>query len=278
MSKSLSQKRILITGAGGSLGAAAALEFASAGWHVYAADMRAVEWHNDDITPIVMDVTDEASIALAAERIGKDGELSLILHMAGLYTMDSFIEIEPDTLRDMLNVNLLGVYHVNRAFFPLLSKTDGRIIITASELAALDPLPFNGIYSMTKRALDAYAHSLALELHLIGTKVITLYPGAYGDGMTKGSLSSMERMRSRTRLFADITDRFRSVMLSEIGSSKPPSDLAKRIRAIAEKPKPRFRYFMNCSPKLKMFSALPMRLQAFALRKLLVGKRPNRNP
>ena len=266
------EKRILITGACGSLGRAAALEFVSAGWRVFAADIREC-----DLTAgaefVEMDVADESSVALAAKKVESEaGGLDVLLHMAGLYTMDSFIEIPPETLSNMLEVNLMGVYRVNRAFLPLIRNSGGRIIITASELAPLDPLPFNGVYSMTKRALDSYAHSLALELDLIGIKVITLYPGAYGDGMTKAAVRSMERMSEASKLYPEIADRFRRIVMNETGGAKPPERLAKRIRSISEKRRPRFRYFMNNSFKLKLFSALPMGLQAWALRLLLKGK------
>ena len=221
-----------------------------------------------------MDVTDDESVAKAARLIAASCPgLDAVLHMAGRYTMDSFIEIAPETLENMLSVNLMGVYRVDREFLPLLRQAGGRIIITASELAPLDPLPFNGVYSMTKRALDGYAHSLALELDLIGTKVITLYPGAYGDGMTKAAVKSMERMSEESKLYPDIADRFRRIVMNETGGAKPPEALAKKIVRIAQKRRPRFRYFMNNSVKLKLFSALPMGAQAAALRLLLKGKR-----
>lgn len=264
------RKTILITGASGVLGQAAVNGFAAAGWLVFAADIAEQEYSGPAVTGVIMDVTDESSVVSAAERLEKEaGGLDTILHMAGLYTMDSFIEIAPETLEKMMDVNLMGVYRVNRVFLPLVRNNGGRIIITASELAPLDPLPFNGIYSLTKRALDSYAHSLALELDLLGVKVITLYPGAYGEGMTRAAVRSMERMSGSSKLYPDIADRFRRIVMKETGSAKPPEKLAKRILRIAEKRRPKFRYRMNNSFKLRLFSALPMGLQATALRLLL---------
>lgn len=261
------RKTILITGAGGALGRACAEEFLKNGWRVFAADLVSPEIPGAE--PVEMDVTSEASVNSAAERISSCGGLDALLHMAGLYTMDAFSEMPSEKLSAMTEVNLLGVIRVNRVFLPLIRERSGRIIITASELAVLDPLPFNGVYSMTKRALDAYAHSLALELDLIGTRVITLYPGAYGNGMTLASLEAMERMREKTRLFAPMTKRFREIMLKETGTAKPASALAKKVVSIASCRRPRFKYFMNDSFKLRLFSALPQRLQAAALRLLL---------
>ena len=260
---------ILITGASGVLGLAAVKAFCAAGWRVFAADLRPAGFP-EGVRYVETDVTDEKSVSSAAETVGREcGGLDCLLHMAGVYTMDSFVEIPEEELKKQFDVNFLGVCRVNRAFLPLVRASGGRIIITASELAPLDPLPFNGIYSVTKRALDGYAHSLALELGLIGTKVVTLYPGAYGDGMTKQAVRSMERMSAASRLYPDIADRFRRIVMRETGSARPPEKLAETILRIAKKSRPRFRYFMNNSLKLRLFSALPMGLQAFALRLLL---------
>lgn len=267
-----SQKSILITGARGSLGLAAALEFSARGWRVFAADIDTGRLPEGAV-PVEMDVTNTKSVEKALGAIGEIAPgLDAVLHLAGVYTMDSFVEIPEETLQKMLDVNLMGVYRVNKAFLPLVRKAGGRIVIVASELAPLDPLPFNGIYSMTKRALDSYAHSLTLELDLIGTRVITVYPGAFGDGMTKGAVRSMDRMRETTRLYPDITERFRKIVVSQTGSAKDPSRLGKRLVRIAEKKRPRRRYFINTSLKLKLFSALPFGIQAAALRLLLKGK------
>ena len=264
-------KTVLITGACGGLGRAAALRFAREGFRVFAADVYPFG-EAENVVPVVMDVRNGESVSAALRFISESCEgLDAVVHLAGKYTMDSFIEIEQEELLSMLEVNLMGVYRVNKAFLPLVQNAGGRIIIVASELAPLDPLPFNGIYSMTKRALDGYAHSLALELDLIGTKVITVYPGAYGDGMTKAAVRAMDRMKDKTKLYPLVSERFRNIVLNETGKAKDPDNLAEKLCRIACKKRPRFRYFMNNSIKLRLFSALPMDVQAAALRLLLKG-------
>ena len=172
----------------------------------------------------------------------------------------------------MLQVNLMGVYRVNRAFLPLVQRGGGRIFIVTSELAPLDPLPFNGIYSMTKTALDSYAHSLALELNLIGVRVVTLRPGAFGEGMPRTAVRSMERMESKTRLYPGVSKRFKNIVVGKTGAAKDTAVFAKWCANLIGKKRPRFVYKKNNSPLLKLFSAMPDGLQAFALKKLLKGK------
>lgn len=265
----MNTRSILITGAGGSLGAAAVRAFLSRGYTVFAADID-VKNVPEGAVPVRMDVASAESVKAAGEEIGKSCEgLWAIIHLAGLYTMDSFVEIEEDALERMLEVNLMGVWRVNRELLPLVRRGNGRIIITASELAPLDPLPFNGIYSVTKRALDGYAHSLAMELNLLGVKVITVYPGAFGDGMTRGAIKAMDSMGEKTKLYPGVTERFRGIVAENAGKPKPPEKLAEFLVRIAEKKRPRFRYFINNSLKLRLFSALPAGAQASLLKKLL---------
>lgn len=263
---------VLVTGAGGCLGQAAVNALEKAGFCVYAADIGNIA-PRQDVIPVMMDVTSGKSVAEAAEFVrASAGKLFAIVHLAGVYTMDSFVEIEEAELTMMLRVNLLGAYRVNKAFLPLLAadgKKPPRILIVTSELAVLDPLPFNGIYSVTKTALDSYAHALAMELNLKGIRVVTLRPGAFGDGMPKASIRAMERMQKTSKLYPDVASKFKSIMLGEIGTSKDPAVFGEWLSKILQKRLPKFGYQIHNSLKLKLFSALPPCLQAWLLKKLL---------
>ena len=67
-------------------------------------------------------------------------------------------------------------------------KNGSKILITTSELAPLDPLPFTGIYAVTKGALDKYAYSLRMELQLLGMRVSVLRAGAVDTGIYRKHL------------------------------------------------------------------------------------------
>lgn len=96
--------------------------------------------------------------------------LTAILHFSGVYGLNSLVEIPEDEFVRIFDSNLFGVYRINRFFLPLL-EPKGRIIITTSELAPLDPLPFTGMYGITKTALESYAYALRMELQLLGYRV-----------------------------------------------------------------------------------------------------------
>ena len=179
---------VLITGASGGIGFAVAKHLAGKGIHVYACDIAGRDFGDDNITFIRMDVSDEKDIEKVFRLLTeKEVTLDAIVNIAGIFAIDSFIEAENDLLRRIFDVNTLGTMYVNKIMYPLLKK-DGRIVITTSEVAPLDPMPYNGIYNVSKTALDSYSQSLRQELNLLGQKVITVRPGAFNTSIAQGSL------------------------------------------------------------------------------------------
>ncbi|MBQ5808667.1 MAG: SDR family NAD(P)-dependent oxidoreductase, partial [Clostridia bacterium] len=132
-------KSILVTGACGGMGKAAVRLLASEGYRVFALDVRTCEM-GENVIPVIADVTNADSVRSALETVSEHTDrLDAIVHYAGIYMLDSFAEVDEDSLARIFGVNLFGAMQVNKVFLPLLTR-DSRIIITTSELAPLDPL------------------------------------------------------------------------------------------------------------------------------------------
>ena len=147
-----SMKSVLITGAYGGMGRAATELLAKQGFRVFAMDLH-VGAPAENVIPIQADITQEESLRKAFSQVEQSTQqLYAIVHFAGIYMLDSLAEMENDQFRRIMDVNLRGAYLVNKLFLPLL-QPGSRIVITTSELAPLDPLPFTGIYAVSKAAL-----------------------------------------------------------------------------------------------------------------------------
>lgn len=144
-------KYILVTGAFGGMGRATVKALTEKGFRVFALDKKIGE-PEENVIPIEADVTSEESIKRAADEVGKYTEsLFAIIHFAGIYMLDSLVEISGNSFEKIIRINFFGAFYVNRTFLPFLSE-GSRIIMTTSELAPLDPLPFTGIYAVSKSA------------------------------------------------------------------------------------------------------------------------------
>ena len=142
------KQSVLITGAYGGMGKAVVKAMCESGYRVFALDKN-VPAQQENVIPIKADITDEKSVKNAFDLIGSmTDELFAIIHFAGIYMLDSLVEMESRDFEKIFKINLFGAYLVNKTFLPLL-KSGSRIVITTSELAPLDPLPFTGVYAVT---------------------------------------------------------------------------------------------------------------------------------
>ena len=259
---------VLVTGAYGGMGKATVKALKERGFYVFALDRRVGE-SEEGVMPIEADITDSESLLRAFDAVsGLTEELCAIVHFAGIYMLDSLVEVADGDFERAFKINLGGAFLMNKIFLPLL-RENSRIVITTSELAALDPLPFTGIYAVTKGALDKYAYSLRMELQLKGIKVSVLRAGAVNTGMLGVSTDALDRFCEKTELYSCNAARFKKIVESVEARSVEPSKIAKRVIKILGKRNPRFAYSINRNPLLLLLNALPKGLQFFAIRQVL---------
>ena len=218
---------------------------------------------------IKADITRQEALDGAYGQIQKEaGTLSAIIHLAGLYDLGSLIELSHERFRSIFEVNLFAVYQVNKTFLPLLGPS-GRILLTSSELAPLAPLPFTGLYGITKSAVENYASALRMELQLLGYHVSLLRPGAVKTGLLKVSTTRLDEFCNNTALYSCNARRFRRIVDRVEGRNISTEKLAKRVLKFLRARRPRFVYNINRNPLLRLWGLMPPRLQAWVIRLIL---------
>ena len=259
---------ILITGAYGGMGRATAEMLAGQGFRVFALD-KAVGNVKENIYPIKVDITDEESVKDAFEQISRETDrLFAIIHFAGIYMLDSLVEMAGDDFERIFKINLGGAFLVNKIFMPLLGE-NSRIVITTSELADLDPLPFTGIYAISKAALDKYAYSLRMELQLKNIKVSVLRAGAVDTGMLGASTNELELFCNKTKIYTCNADRFKRIVNRVEARCISTDKIAHKVYKILKMRSPAFVYSINRNPLLLLLNILPKRVQLWAIRLVL---------
>nr|WSX74287.1 SDR family NAD(P)-dependent oxidoreductase [Streptomyces sp. NBC_00899]WSX79648.1 SDR family NAD(P)-dependent oxidoreductase [Streptomyces sp. NBC_00899] len=175
-----SARSVLVTGASGGLGTAVTRRLAAEGWTVHAAvrnqaDALRLADLPGDIRPVTFDVTDEASVAAAADQVG--GSLDALVNSAGLIVQGFWEQVPAAALRRQFDVNVLGLMAVTRTFLPALRASRGRVV-NIGALSSLVALPFFGPIAASKAALASMTDSLRIELRHQGVKVALVEPGA----------------------------------------------------------------------------------------------------
>ena len=261
-------KYIMVTGAYGGMGRKTVELLKNHGFCVFALD-KTVGEAEENIIPVKADITDDKSLQDAFQRIKEvSDELFDIVHFAGIYMLDSLVEMPPESFEKIFKVNLLGAFLVNKTFFSLL-KRGSRIIVTTSELAPLDPLPFTGIYAVTKSALDKYAYSLRMELQLLGIKVSVIRAGAVDTDMLNVSTNSLDKFCTSTKLYSCNAKRFKSIVECVEARRISPEKLAQKTYEILSKNHPKFEYGINRNPLLLILNALPKKIQLWVIKQVL---------
>ncbi|MEJ2887684.1 SDR family NAD(P)-dependent oxidoreductase [Actinomycetospora aeridis] len=195
----LAGRRVLVTGGAQGLGEGMARALAGAGAAVMLADIAkdvgektasalAAEGHTARF--VALDVTDDAQWETAvAQTVSELGGLEVVINNAGLEVTQLLVDTEPDDVRRMLEVNLLGtmlgIKHAFRAMRPGGPAGHGGAIINVASVAATIAFPSIGGYSATKSGVDRLTRVAAMESGKLGygVRVNCVYPGLVPTAM-----------------------------------------------------------------------------------------------
>ena len=263
---------ILVTGAYSGIGKAVKDYLLSQGHNVYALDILDIEKANN-LVSFKVDITNEDEINNIKSYFNEENiSLDAIINVAGIHKMASLVETSFSKMKKVIDVNLLGTMLVNNAFHPLLNK-NGRVIIVTSEVAPFDPMPFNGLYNVSKTGLDCYAQALRQELNLINQKVITVRPGAVETPLSNYSMTDTQNLANETNLYQKQASKFVSIAEKFKGKPIKPIKVAKLIYKALISKRPKLIYSIHQNVGLVLLSILPKRLQCSIIKKLLNTKK-----
>ncbi|MBK6287286.1 MAG: SDR family NAD(P)-dependent oxidoreductase [Gammaproteobacteria bacterium] len=259
-----SRRSVFITGAGGGLGGATARYLAARNWQVFAADFAEAALRElggeENITTLVLDVTAQASVDAAVAQVARSCEgLDGIVNFAGILEVGSVIEVDPETIRHVLDVNVMGTVRVNHALFPLLLARKGRIVNISSETGWQSAMPFNGIYAMSKHAIEAYSDALRRELMFLGVPVIKIQPGPFRTAMVSSIERNFARAAQASKYFGDLLGNIGQATIKEQAKAHPPEVLAQVVHTALSATCPRIAYSVKPDPQRVVLNRLPQR-------------------
>jgi 3alpha(or 20beta)-hydroxysteroid dehydrogenase len=189
----LTGRKALVTGGARGLGAGMAEALARAGAAVVIGDIRedlgqatvdAIKKSGGDAAFLPLDVTDDGSWERCVEgTIAELGGLDILVNNAGVEITQLVADLDPDAIRKMLEVNILGtslgIKHAFRAMRPGGPAGRGGAVVNISSVAANIAFPGIAVYSATKSAVDRLSRVAAMESGKLGygVRVNCIYPG-----------------------------------------------------------------------------------------------------
>jgi NAD(P)-dependent dehydrogenase (short-subunit alcohol dehydrogenase family) len=174
----------LVTGGNRGFGRALVDEFLKRGAAKLYATSRSAQpgpQRDNRIVPLVLDVSDDASVGAAAQAAP---DVSILVNNAGISLATPVIEAPLSAIRDELETNLFGIIRVARAFAPVLAEQTQSSMVNV--LSALSWLSFGRGYEISKAAAWSATNALRLALRDQGTIVTALHVGYMDTDMTAG--------------------------------------------------------------------------------------------
>ena len=256
---------VLVTGAAGGLGRAVVDLFADRGCTVYAADL-AEPRARDGVVPLVVDVTSDVSVEAAVASIPA---LDCVINFAGILGIGPLMDIPADRFARVLDINVVGTHRVNRACFPMLHASGGRIINISSETGWQRALPMNGPYATSKHAIEAYSDALRRELMFVGVAVVVVQPGPFRTAMTGGIEAAFAAATVTGSPFERLARKVGRMAAGEQAKAHDPALLAEVIWQAATTSKPKVRYSVKPDAARTVMHRLPTAMVDRLLRKAL---------
>jgi len=243
---------ILITGISSGFGRAMAARLCADGHSVYGT-YRKESPRLPGVVYIRADVTDDAEVENAVNTVmAAEGRIDVFVSNAGMGYGGPLEFASVEDARVQMDVNWLGMVRFVRRIVPIMRKQGRGMIICLSSIGGLMGLPFQGLYSASKFAIEGYCEALRLETRESGIKVVVVEPGDFATSFTarRRSSSGPEVEAAYPRYSLSLA----SIEHDETTGLKPEY-LAGRVASIVRRRRPAHHYVI-ASPlqKLSVFA------------------------
>lgn len=168
---------VLITGCSSGFGLETAKLFLDRGWNVVATMRKPDDSllpQSEHLSILPLDVTDEASIAVAVDAAG---DIDALVNNAGIGWLNAIEGTPMATVREIFETNTFGTMAMMQAVLPGMRARGAGTIVNVTSSVTLMPLPLLSVYTASKAAINALTGSVAHELKEFGIRVHIVLPG-----------------------------------------------------------------------------------------------------
>lgn len=279
--KKQNRQVVLITGASSGIGKACANYLHQRGYRVFGTSRHAGSrteketkkdpLHSDSFELIRMDVTSDISVKQLVDHVLEtEGRLDIVINNAGFGYAGSVEDTSIDEAKSQFETNFFGVLRVCRAVLPIMRKRHSGTIVNISSMAGLTGIPFQGLYSASKFALEGMTESLRMEVQPFGIHVALIEPGDFQTEFT-----ARRRRTSQSRENPAYLENFKNalaVMEADEMKGSSPEKIAQLLEQIVKTSSPRLHYTIGSTSEkigIALKKIMPARLFEWILMKHL---------
>ena len=180
-------KVVLITGGSSGIGKSIGEYLSDKGFTVYGTSRNPKSYSDSKFNLVTLDVTDNATIKSAIKTvIDSEGCLDVLINNAGAGITGPLEEIPEVEIKRNFETNLFGPINVIKAVLPQMREQRSGLIINVTSIAGYMGLPYRGIYSASKAALEIITETFRMEIKDFNIKMVNVAPGDFATNIAAG--------------------------------------------------------------------------------------------
>lgn len=233
-------KVVLVTGASSGIGKSVAIFLQEKGYKVFGTSRNPKNVNDFSFELIALDVLKVETIQKAVDYIlQKEGRLDVLVNNAGMGITGPIEDTPTDEMRAVFNTNLFGAVDVMKAVLPQMRKQKSGTIINVTSIAGYMGLPFRGLYSASKGALELITEATNMEVKGFGINVVNVAPGDFATNIAAGRYHTPVYKNSA---YKENYQANLDLMDAHVDGGMNPIEMAKTIYKIINTESPKIHY------------------------------------
>lgn len=233
-------KVVLITGGSSGIGKSIGRFLTSKGLKVYGTS-RNPENYKDTLFPIItLDVNEVSSITKAIDEVVlKEGKLDVLINNAGVGITGPIEETPETQIQYNFDTNFFGPINVIKAVLPQMRKQNSGLVINITSIAGYMGLPYRGIYSASKGALEILTEAFRMELKDFNIQMTNIAPGDFATNIAAG------RFHAPVNENSPYKEKYGQVLKAideDVNKSSDPIAVAKIVFKVINTKRPKIHY------------------------------------
>jgi short-subunit dehydrogenase len=180
-------KVVLITGGSSGIGKAIGEFLFEKGFTVYGTSRNPEKITNSKFPLIALDVRNAESITQAIDKvISISKRIDVVINNAGVGITGPIEEIPTQEIKNNFETNFFGPIEVMKAVMPQMREQNSGLIINITSIAGYMGLPYRGVYSASKGALEIISEAISMEVKSFGIDIVNVAPGDFATNIASG--------------------------------------------------------------------------------------------